>query len=106
VPIPASVCGSGKWVRARRRQHVVRAELRRIRPLPHVLHVEIGIEILAREINLERLFVDHFCDAASSGFLRLGSPEKLLIVLQERRFLEIGGSMSGESWARLRNCFN
>ena len=72
-------------------QHVVGAKLRRVGALPHVLHVEVGVKILARQVHLERLLFDHFLGGGDFRILDFGRSQKFGVGLHERRFDEIGG---------------
>ena len=72
-------------------QHVVGSKLRGVRALPHVLHVEVGIEILAREVHLQRLLFDHLLRAGNFRVLDLRRSQKFSVGLHKRRFDEIAG---------------
>src|SRR6266403_1049445 len=52
-------------------EHVVGAELRGVRALPHVLQIKIRIEILARKINLQIRFLNRLLSARDRWVLGL-----------------------------------
>src|SRR5229473_1204377 len=54
-------------------EHVVGAELCGVGALPHVLEIEVGIEILVRQIDLKILALNHSLCASNCGVLGSGS---------------------------------
>jgi hypothetical protein len=59
--------------------------------LPHILHIEVAVEILVRQVHLERLSFNHPFGAGDFRILDLRRSQKFGVGLHERRFGEIGG---------------
>lgn len=56
---------------------VIGAILRRAGALPHGLHVEVGLEVFARRVDLERLASDGVLRGGEVGVLRRGGRKDL-----------------------------
>ncbi len=54
-----------------KRHRVVGTELRRVRSLPHVLQIEIRVEVLFGGIHLQALLLNHFLRASDFRIARL-----------------------------------
>ena len=70
---------------------VIGAVLRRVGALPHGLHIEVRLEVLARRVHLQRLAFDGVLRGREVGVLRLGGGEDFFEGHMERRFFQRDG---------------
>src|SRR5690242_1487646 len=67
-----------------KRNHVVRAELCRVRALPQVLDVEVRIEVFLCQIHLELLSLRRFLCGREFGVIPVRRSEQLLVAVRSR----------------------
>src|SRR6266404_169999 len=67
----ALFAASINWNANSKGEHVVRTKLRRVSALPHVLNIEVRVEILVRKIDLQFLLLNHLLRARNLRVLCL-----------------------------------
>ena len=71
------------------RSHVIRTELSGVCSLPHILQIEVWIEVFVCKVDLQLLAVDHLLCAGNLWILRFCRSQELLIGIRKRCFAHV-----------------
>ena len=92
APVRDAVCGCDRsGTRTPKAEHVIGAELCGVGALPHVLHIEVRIEILVGKIDLQFLLLNHLLRASNLWVLGFRRGEEFVEGVWKRCLGKFGG---------------